>query len=95
MTNNGKVRALLPVLLLPAAAFAQPEDAAHRTDRLEVQRLNSRSANGYAPARRASASSPDENERAYARAQADYQARLAAWRRRVAACEAGSYDACR
>lgn len=86
------MRPLLLALLLPAPVLAQ-EDAAHRADRLEVQRLNSRSPDGYAPRHHATANGAAD-QRAYAKAQADYQERLAAWRRRVAACEAGQYEAC-
>ena len=85
-------RAALARVLVAAPVLArQDEDAAHRADRREVQRLNTRSPNGYAPstAQRAPAS-----QRAYQRAQEDYRRRLEDWRRRVAACEAGDYDAC-
>lgn len=84
---------LLLALLLPWPAAAQGEDAAHRADRLETRRLNTRSWNGYAGGRRADAA-PADGDGAYARAQAEYRDRLDAWRRRVAACEAGRYDAC-
>lgn len=80
------------LFLALAAAAMQEEDAAHRADRLEVQRLNSRSPNGYARRRRAA--TPSDGDADYAQAQADYRARLLAWRRRVAACEAGQYEAC-
>jgi hypothetical protein len=84
---------ILLLLATPALAQPEPEDAAHRADRLEVQRLNSRSPNGYVAPRHGGAGS-DAGQRAYAKAQADYQDRLDAWRRRVAACEAGQYEAC-
>lgn len=83
---------LLLLALAPAAAFAQAEDAAHRMDRIETATLNSRSANGYPVERDASKRSPAIAR--YDRAQAEYQRRLEAWRRRVAACEAGHDDAC-
>lgn len=88
--------ALLLALLLAAPVAAQEEDAAHRADRLETQRLNNRSWNGFANGRhRGSASSTSaDSQRAYDKARSDYQDRLDAWRRRVAACESGHYEAC-
>ncbi len=89
------MKPLLLLALFAAATPAQAEDAAHRADRLEVRRLNTRSPNGYAGGGPRDAESPADGQRAYAKAQADYRDRLDAWRRRVAACEAGWYDACR
>ncbi len=73
---------------LPASA-QDGEDAAHRADRERTQALNGRSWNGYSPA---TVRPRDHDD--YARARAAYRQRLAAWRARVAACEAGRYDAC-
>ena len=83
--------AIVFLLLLAAPAGAQDqEDEAHRADRLRTQALNRRSPNGYLAAPHA-----DEDDRdAYAQAQAEYRRKLTEWRRRVAACENGYYDAC-
>jgi hypothetical protein len=86
-------RPLAVILLLAAAAGSVPakaEDAAHRADRLRTEQLN-----------RAAAAKVDRriqtNVAAQARfrdARADYAREMRAWRRQVAACEAGDRSAC-
>jgi hypothetical protein len=82
---------LLVAALSPAAAFGQDlDDAAHRADRSRTRQLND-----YA------GSVVDARNRRNADAQARYRAERAAyerrmddWRRRVAACRHGDFDAC-
>ncbi|MEH3108003.1 MAG: hypothetical protein PGN09_12215 [Sphingomonas fennica] len=72
------------------AATAVPGDAAHRADRLRTEALNHSAA--AAVARRDAANA---TVRARGRAdRADYERRLSAWRRQVAACRAGDAEAC-
>jgi Flp pilus assembly protein TadG len=85
--------AVTALLLLAARASAQDnEDEAHKADRLRTQALNQRSPNGYLATPHADQN--DQGHYDYAQAQAEYRHELAEWRRRVAACEAGYYDAC-
>jgi len=81
----------LILALVPAAAFAQSrEDAVHRADRERTAALNRRT-QGKVDRHDAA------NDAAIARynaAQAAYQREREAWRRRVAACEAGDDRAC-
>jgi hypothetical protein len=81
----------LTLALAPAAACAQSdEDAAHRTDRARTAELN-RSAQLKVDRHNAS------NRAAIARyrnAETAYQREREAWRRRVAACDAGDDRAC-
>lgn len=79
---------LLLASSLPAPAQDQ-EDAAHRADRERTEALNTRSWNGYAHG-----TVRPQDQQDYDRARDDYRRRLAAWRARVAACEADRYDAC-
>ena len=71
-----------------------PNDAAHRADRAYTAELNR---NAYARSRgnvtRGSGSSARDMQ-AYRAAQARYAEHLDEWHRRVAACEAGHYEAC-
>ncbi|MDB5689201.1 MAG: hypothetical protein JWL91_1077 [Sphingomonas bacterium] len=83
----------IAALLLLAAADgdARPnEDAAHRADRLRTEQLN-RSAGSVVDRRNRRNA---DGQARYRQAQADYARRMQAWRRQVAACEAGSYSAC-
>jgi hypothetical protein len=85
-----KVAFALLLLAVAGPALAQDqEDDAHRADRERTEALNSRSWNGYA---RGTVRPQDQAD--YDRAREEYHQRLAAWRARVAACEAGRYDAC-
>lgn len=75
---------------LPATLSAQPEDAAHRADRLRTIELNRR-AHGVIDRRDSGNTAVREGNR---RAMADYERRRAAWARQVEACRAGDWDAC-
>jgi len=83
------MRLWLALLLSSPAVGQPPEDAAHRADRLETARLNEDARRHSGPARISG-----RDRRAYQRALDDYEARLDAWRRRVADCERGRYEAC-
>lgn len=82
------MKALALALLLATPAFA--EDEAHRLDRLRTEQLNRQAAK--AVDRRDNDN--DANQRAYRAARSDYERRMAAWRRRVAACNDGDWSAC-
>ncbi|HEY1124661.1 MAG TPA: hypothetical protein VGE65_03440 [Sphingobium sp.] len=93
------------VALLPAAALADdPRDpsmksaAARARDSAETKRLNQGQL-AYVRDRDARImgdhrASQGEIDRDYANARADYSRRMAAWRRAVAACNAGQWDYC-
>jgi transcription elongation GreA/GreB family factor len=76
--------------LLATPAIAQGEDEAHRLDRLRTEQLNHNAAK-IVDARE---DRNDAAQRAYRSARTDYERRMAAWRRRVAACNAGDWSAC-
>ncbi|MFC0306827.1 hypothetical protein ACFFIH_21000 [Rhizorhabdus histidinilytica] len=84
----------LPLAFLAAAiagaAHAQPEDAEHRADRLRTIELNRRAQSVVDRRDRSNADVRAANRRAQER----YERERAEWRRRVAACRAGEYDAC-
>jgi len=82
------MKALLIALLVTAPALA--EDEAHRLDRLRTEQLN-RQAARVVDARD---NRNDANQRAYRAARSDYERRMAAWRRQVAACNGGDWSAC-
>jgi hypothetical protein len=78
--------AALTILLLASP----PEDAAHRADRLQTERLN-RSVSAEVRDR----DRANDRERArYEAARAAYRRDMANWQRRVSSCEAGEYAAC-
>jgi hypothetical protein len=81
---------LLLALLMSAAISDEPLDAAHRADRDRTRALN-RDAGKHVTRR---LDRNDANEAAYRAARARYEADMAAWRRRVRACEAGDWSAC-
>jgi len=80
----------LALLLFPATALAQEEDAAHRDDRRQTANLNRDAA--HAVDRRSAANAAALAR--YREEEAAYQRERAAWRRRFAACEAGDERAC-
>lgn len=81
---------VLPLLALPAVALAEPEDAAHRADRLRTIELNERAKGTVNRRDRANADVREANRRAMER----YERQRAEWRARVEACRAGDYSAC-
>lgn len=95
----------LGAMLVPAAALADdPHDpkmrdaGARARDRADTKKLNQgqlsyvrqRDAKTLQSYRQAQ----DENDRSYADAHADYERKMAAWRRAVAACNAGQTEYC-
>lgn len=89
---------MLPLMLVlicavPSPALADPpfEDAEHRADRLRTEQLNR---DAGAAARRRDRAAAAARDRGYAAARARYEARMAEWRRQVAACRDGDYSAC-
>ena len=85
------LKALVLISLLATPALAQVEDEAHRLDRERTEQLN-RNAARVVDARQ---DRSDSAQRAYRSARGDYERRMAAWRRQVAACNAGDWSACR
>lgn len=81
---------LLFAALAAAPAFAQPEDAEHRADRLRTIELNKRAQAVVDRRDRGNADVRAQNRRAMER----YERERAEWRERVAACRAGDWDAC-
>jgi hypothetical protein len=79
------------VLALALLAADPPEDAAHRADRLRTEQLNRAAA--AVGARRDQRNADAQAD--YRAAQVRYEAEMAAWRRRVAACQAGDRASCR
>jgi hypothetical protein len=85
------IRALLAFSLLAATpALAQVEDAEHRADRLRTIELNRRAQSVVDRRDRGNSNVRDTNRKAMER----YQRQRAEWRQRVAACQAGDWDAC-
>ena len=87
------IRALLALSLLavaPAPALAQVEDAEHRADRLRTIELNRRAQSVVDRRDRGNAGVRETNRKAMER----YQRQRAEWRKRVAECRAGDWDAC-
>ena len=85
------LRLLIALSVLAAApVFAQPEDAEHRADRLRTIELNQRAQAVVSRRDRANAKVRQSGREAQLR----YERQRAEWRRRVAACQAGDYDAC-
>jgi hypothetical protein len=84
---------LLLSALVASSALAQApeEDAEHRADRMRTEELNRAAEKASRPRVVRNGAS----ERAYRDARADYERELAAWRKRVADCQAGYWDACR
>jgi len=82
------MKALFLAFLLASPAFA--EDEAHRLDRLRTEQLNRQAAKAID----ARDSHNDTGQRAYRAARADYERRMASWRRQVAACNGGDWSAC-
>ena len=85
------IRALLALSLLAAApAVAQVEDAEHRADRLRTIELNRRAQSVVDRRDRGNAGVRETNRKAMER----YQRQRAEWRKRVADCRDGDWDAC-
>jgi len=85
------LRLLIALSVLTATPVpAQPEDAEHRADRLRTIELNKRAQAVVDRRDRGNADVRAQNRRAMER----YERQRAEWRRRVAACQAGDYDAC-
>jgi hypothetical protein len=87
------MRALLAVValfLVPVAALAKDEDAAHRDDRRQTANLNRDAAQAVNRHNAANAAALAH----YRDEEASYQRERAAWRRRFAACEARDDRAC-
>ena len=85
------LRFLIALSVLTATpVLAQPEDAEHRADRLRTIELNKRAQSVVDRRDRGNADVRAQNRRAMER----YERQRAEWRRRVAACQAGDYDAC-
>jgi len=86
------MRALLvfALVLVPVAALAEDEDAAHRDDRRQTANLNRDAAHAVDQRNAANAAALAR----YREEEASYQRERAAWRRRFAACEAGDEQAC-
>jgi len=82
---------LLLSILSPAAAMAQDsDDAAHRADRLRTRQLNQGAGSKVDHRNRKNA----EAQSRYRAERADYERRMEAWRRQVAACRQGNFAAC-
>lgn len=85
------LRFLIALAALTATPIlAQQEDAEHRADRLRTIELNERARAVVSRRDRSNA----EIRKSGREAQLRYERQRAEWRRRVAACEAGDYDAC-
>jgi hypothetical protein len=84
------LKAFALALLLATPALAQGEDEAHRLDRLRTEQLNRNAARKV----EARDDRNDAAQRAYRSARSDYERRMAAWRRHVAACNGGDWSAC-
>jgi hypothetical protein len=80
----------LILAVLPAVAWAQAEDDAHRVDRTRTEDLNRGAAHAVDRRNAANAAKLDR----YREAREDYQRAREEWRRRLAACEAGDDRAC-
>jgi len=92
---------LVPCLLALAATLPAPAKAkdaeAIRRDHLEIQRLNREAAARFArrdEGYRREAEQSSARMADYARDRAQYERDMAAWRRRVADCNAGDWSAC-
>jgi hypothetical protein len=83
------IRTLL-ALSVVLAAPALAEDAAHRADRLRTIELNRRAHSVVHRRDRSNAGVRETNRKAMER----YQRQRAEWRKRVADCEGGDWDAC-
>jgi uncharacterized membrane protein YccC len=81
---------LLSLLILPGAALADPDDAAHRADRARTRQLNNRAA--AVVVRRFAGD--DQRESDYRQARARYEREMDDWRERVSDCRSGKYWAC-
>ena len=81
------------MLALATAAIAQAEDedAAHHADRMRTGQLNRQALQASQPHLTYDA----RGQRAYEAARKRYEQEMAAWRERVAACQAGDWSACR
>ena len=81
----------VPLVLASTPAFAQQiEDAEHRADRLRTIELNKRAQAVVSHRDRGNARIRESGDKAQQR----YEREVAEWRRRVAACRGGDYDAC-
>ena len=82
---------IMMLVSLPTALCAQAdEDADHRADRVRTEQLNRGAAAAVDRRNAANRAALDH----YRDAQAAYQRERDAWRRRLAACEAGDDRAC-
>jgi hypothetical protein len=87
------LRPVFILFALASPAFASPQnndDAAHRADRARTRQLNAAAAKVVAGRNHRNL----EAQERYLDRRADYEARLEAWRRRVATCRGGDYAAC-
>jgi hypothetical protein len=86
------LRALLSLtLLLATPALAQPENAERRADGLRTIELNERAHAIVHERDRSNADVREQNRKAMER----YERQRAEWRKRVADCRAGDWDACK
>jgi len=81
---------LLLAILIAAPAHAQPESVERRADRLRTIELNERARSTVTHRDHANHDVREQNRKALER----YQRQRAEWRQRVAACQAGDWDAC-
>lgn len=85
------IRVLFVLTLVSAApALAQPESAERRADRLRTIELNERARSVVDRRDRSNADVRETNRKAMER----YERQRAAWRKQVADCRAGDWDAC-
>jgi hypothetical protein len=81
---------LLLSVLATSPAVAQVEDAEHRADRLRTIELNEHARSAVKRRDRSNADVRERNRKAMER----YERQRAEWRKRVADCRAGDWDAC-
>lgn len=84
------IRCLLALSILAVPALARAESAERRADRLRTIELNRRAQSVVDRRDRSNADVRESGRRAQER----YERQRAEWRRRVAACQAGDWDAC-
>jgi hypothetical protein len=88
--KNGAALILIVAIASAAPAQQADEDSAHRSDRERTEALNRRVADQIARRNQTNAN----GQESYKAATARYARELQEWRRRVAACREGYYDAC-
>ncbi len=84
------LRALLPLTVLLASPVIAQESAERRADRLRTIELNEGARSVVKRRDRSNADVRETNRKALAR----YERQRAEWRKRVADCRAGDWDAC-